>query len=132
MEEVVKTEKSTIFNNTELQLLRELAFAEMEGTKLISTKLASLLGVTRSSVSQMVNKLEKQGIVYRLADEVDRKIAYVQMTDEAKSMCEAELAKWSEGLMEIVEAFGKEKMQNLLSLLEEFVQVASKAKKDND
>ncbi len=128
MEEVVKTEKNTPFNSTELQLLRELAFAEMEERKLISTQLATLLGVTRSSVSQMVNKLEKQGIVYRQADDVDRKIAYIQMTDEAKSLCMAELKKWTEGLAKVAETFGKGKLDKMLALMEEFVRTAATLK----
>ena len=130
LEDVTKTDKNTRFNSTELQLLRELAFAEMRGEKLISTRLATLLGVTRSSVSQMVNKLEKQGVVYRLADDVDRKIAYIQMTDEAKNLCTAELATWTDGLVTIVEAFGEEKLDSMLTLLEEFVQTAEKLKEE--
>ena len=132
MQEVVKVDDSTPFNNTELQLLRELAFAEMEGKKLISTQLATILGVTRSSVSQMVNKLEKQGVVYRMADDVDRKIAYVQMTDEAKNLCKAELEKWMQGFSQIVEAFGEEKLTKMLALLEEFVQTVARVNKEEE
>ena len=125
MEEVVRLDKSTHFNGTELQLLRELTFAEIEGKKLISTELATLLGVTRSSVSQMVNKLEGQGIVYRLADDVDRKIAYIQMTDEARDLCQAEFDKWMGNFGEVVDAFGEEKLSTMLDLLQEFVHIVS-------
>ena len=86
VEEIMQTDKSTPFNTTELRLMKELLIARLEGTRLISTQIAKRLGVTRSSVSQMVNKLEAQGIVRRQADEVDRKIAYILMTEEAEQM----------------------------------------------
>ncbi|MBQ8427825.1 MAG: MarR family transcriptional regulator, partial [Clostridia bacterium] len=88
MEDAMQPGKNTPFNGTELRLLKELMLARMENERLISTQIATKLGVTRSSVSQMVNKLEKQGVVYRQADEVDRKIAYIMMTEEAEKVCE--------------------------------------------
>lgn len=122
--EVIQTEKNMSFNSTELRLLKELVFVKLENERIISTNLAKRLGVTRSSVSQMVNKLEKEGVVYRQPDEVDRKIAYIQMTESAEQLCMAELEKWTGVLTEIVETFGEEKMQALLSLAEEFAQTA--------
>ena len=122
--EVIQTKKNMSFNSTELRLLKELVFVKLENERIISTNLAKRLGVTRSSVSQMVNKLEKEGVVYRQPDEVDRKIAYIQMTESAEQLCMAELEKWTGVLTEIVETFGEEKMQALLSLAEEFAQTA--------
>ena len=126
LEEVTKTDGETPFNSTELQLLRELAFAKMENRRLISTQIAKLLGVTRSSVSQMVNKLEIQGVVKRVPDEIDRKIAYIEMTEESEQLCGAELEKWTTGMTRITKAFGKEKMEKMIALLEEFVSIAEK------
>ena len=128
LEEVVQTEKDTPFNGTELRLLKELVLVKLENERIISTNLAKRLGVTRSSVSQMVNKLEKEGVVYRQPDEVDRKIAYIQMTESAEQLCMAELKKWTGALTEVVETFGEEKMQALLSLAEEFAQTAQTVK----
>ena len=78
----------------------------------------------------MVNKLEKGGIVRRQADEIDRKIAYILMTDEAEQICKEELNKWSDGIERIVEEFGEEKMEQLLVLIDEFATVAKKVKKN--
>ncbi|MBQ9117600.1 MAG: MarR family transcriptional regulator [Clostridia bacterium] len=122
MEDVTRTDKNTPFNSTELQLLKELIFAKLENGRLISTQLAKRLGVTRSSVSQMVQKMEKQGILYRVPDEIDRKIAYIQMTPEAEELCRAELKKWTDGLVEIVKEFGEDKLENMLNLFDEFIQ----------
>ena len=94
LDTVTQTSKNSMFNSTELQLLKELLLAKMDNERLISTQIAKRLGVTRSSVSQMVAKLEKQGVIYRKADEIDRKIAYICMTETAEELCEAELKKW--------------------------------------
>ena len=128
VEEATRPSKKTAFNHTELRLLKELMFADLENKRLISTQLADRLGVTRSSVSQMVNKLEAQGVVYREADEVDRKIAYVRMTDEAKKLCQKELVSWVEELEEIIATFGEEKMEKMLGLVEEFSSTAKSLK----
>lgn len=128
VEEIMQTDKSTPFNTTELRLMKELLIARLEGTRLISTQIAKRLGVTRSSVSQMVNKLEAQGIVRRQADEVDRKIAYILMTEEAEQMCKAELSKWNMGVEKIVTKFGEEKMEQLLVMMDEFADVAKSIK----
>ena len=103
--------------------------AEMEGKRMISTQLAKRLGVTRSSVSQMVNRLEKEGIVYRLDDDVDRKIAYIVMTDEAKELAKKELANWTAGLEAVVAQFGEENMDTMLSLLERFIEISNSIKR---
>lgn len=58
MEGVVLTKARSYFNNSEMRLLGEVILAGYKGKRIISTQLASRLGVTRSAVSQMVNKLE--------------------------------------------------------------------------
>ncbi|MFQ7077253.1 MAG: MarR family transcriptional regulator [Christensenellaceae bacterium] len=47
-------------------LLGEVILAGYDGKRIISTQLVARLGVTRSAVSQMVNKLEARGIVRRV------------------------------------------------------------------
>ena len=56
-EDIVISDKKTQFNSTEIRLLFEILSAKHEGKRLISTRLASLLGITRSAVSQIVELL---------------------------------------------------------------------------
>lgn len=49
------------FNNTEMRLIGTIILNDECGKKLISTQIADNLGITRSAVSQIVNKLEKKG-----------------------------------------------------------------------
>ena len=116
------------FSNTELRLLAELLSAKYEGKRLISTRIAEVIGVTRSAVSQMVNKLEAEGIVKRVADAVDKKIAYIEITEEALSLYNNELEELKNFTAEVVEKFGEEKFQTLCSLFEEFTDCLAERK----
>lgn len=116
----------THFNGTEIRLIGELLFAEYEGKRLISTRLADILGITRSAVSQIVNKLEQEGVVRRVPDEVDRKIAYVEVTDEALEKYGEDLRLGAEFARTIVEKFGEERFEMLYVLLNEFTELLDK------
>ena len=112
-------------NTTELRLVSEIVLAEVEGYRLISTQLAKKLGVTRSAVSQMVNKLEKDGIIVREADDVDKKIAYVVLTDWAKAHFQDDLKIYAEFVSQLVARFGVARLEKLFALMDEFVETAS-------
>lgn len=128
-ENIAVVNRESRFNHTELRLFFEVAFAKYSGKRLISTQLASRLGVTRSAVSQMVNKMEKEGLLIRVPDEVDRKIAYIQLTEEAMEAYQGEFNAAAEFVGRIVDEFGETKMEKLLSLSEEFSSIVSEMKK---
>ncbi len=47
------------FSKTEFRILREIVTENERGNQIISSELARRIGVTRSAVSQIVNKMEK-------------------------------------------------------------------------
>ena len=114
-------DKSTRFNSTEMRMIGEIMASRYVGKRLISTQLAQLLGITRSAVSQIVNRLEEQRILKRVADEVDRKIAYIEITDETMDSYRADIKTCSDFVGKVVEKFGEEKFQQMKNLLEEFM-----------
>ena len=95
--------KETHFSDTELRLIAEILSATYEGKRLISTQLADMLGITRSAVSQIVNNLEKRNVVKRVADDVDRKIAYIELTEEAMESYLADLKIYEPFIERVVE-----------------------------
>ena len=129
-EDIVISDKKTQFNSTEIRLLFEILSAKHEGKRLISTRLASLLGITRSAVSQIVNRLEENGVVKRVADDVDKKIAYIEITDETLEIYRDDLAKCQDFIERVVQSFGEEKFQTMYSLLNEFIDTLEKEKKN--
>ena len=120
-EGVVLSDKKTRFNDTELRLISEVISAKQGGKRLISTQLASKLGVTRSAISQIVNRLEETGAVKRVPDAVDRKIAYIEITDETMNSYLADIKTCSDFIGRVVKKFGEARFQQMQSLLEEFI-----------
>lgn len=122
------------FSGTEFRMLREILLEGEKGKKIISSELARRLGVTRSAVSQIVTKLEKQGIVKRVDSDVDRKIAYIQLSDRSVAVFEEQCRQANEVIEQVVERFGAEKMDALISSCEElavtFAEVCEKRTKN--
>ena len=112
--------KKARFNGTEMRLLSEVFRAKHEGKRLISTQLAKRLGITRSAISQIVNKMEQDGVVKRVPDDVDRKIAYVELTEATQITYQEEMKKHVQFINAVVEEFGVERFDGLCDLLNEF------------
>ena len=121
MEGVALTKVKSHFNNSEMRLLGEVILAGYGGKRIISTQLASRLGVTRSAVSQMVNKLEARGIVKRVPDEVDRKIAYIELSSAALTYYNEEKGVCCSLVGEVIDKLGVDKVDKLLALSDEFI-----------
>ena len=122
------TNKCTHFNDTELALLAEIISAAYEGKRLISTQIATRLGITRSAVSQIVNRLEKEGIVMRVPDEVDRKIAYIDFTEKAVEIYKKDWNCCKEYVGNVVNKYGAEKFYQLCSMYTEFIDLLEEEK----
>lgn len=131
MERVTMMDKSTYLNDSELRMLGEIFAAKKEGKRLISTQIADRLNLTRSAVSQMVNKLEKKGIVKRVADDVDRKIAYIELSESAQEKYQQakEIACVQVG--DVIADFGVAKFEKMCDLVESFTKMVGKHKIKN-
>lgn len=125
MRENVKViDKNSRFNQTELRLLGEIVAGRYEGKRYISTQLAQKLGITRSAVSQIVNNLEKANVVKRVADDVDRKIAYIEITDDFSGLFAEDLQKAIHFVGVIVDKMGEDRFFEMCELFEEFMRIA--------
>ena len=128
-ESIALSDKETHFGNTELRLLFEILMAKYEGKRLISTQLSKRIGVTRSAISQIVNRLEKDGVVKRVADDVDRKIAYIEITEETMAAYERDLRLCQNFLNRVVLNFGEENFNRMTELFDGFIECIEKEKR---
>ncbi len=128
MDRISMLDRQKSFNNSEMRMLSEILSAKREGKRLISTQLADRLSVTRSAISQMVNSLEKREVVKRVPDEVDRKIAYIELTEKALAKYEEEKVLGSEFIGEVVASYGIAKFEKLYALAEAFAKTVEKNK----
>ena len=101
-------------SRTEFRILWEVANEQCDGRDIISSELARRIGITRSAVSQIVAKLEKNGIVKRVGSEYDRKIAYIRLTDEAKETFLQQARQANEFAERVLSEFGRERLDKLL------------------
>lgn len=122
-ENVIIADQKTHFNNTELGMIFEILTAKYENRKVISTQLAKMLGVTRSAISQSVNKLEARGIIKRIPAKDDKKIAYIEVADGLAELYREDLEKILRFVGVIVDEFGEEKFNTLCNLFDEFNQL---------
>lgn len=128
VETLTTADKKTLFNNTEFRMLGEIICAKYAGKRVISTQLAQILGVTRSAISQMVSRLEEQGVVKRVPDGVDRKIAYVELTEKTYETYRKDLEVYVNFVDRLVEKFGAERFHAMISLVDEFCGLAMEEK----
>lgn len=103
-------------SNTEFRMLREICLEAEKDKNIISSELARRLGVTRSAISQIVTKLEKQGIVRRTASDNDKKIAYIQLSDNARTIFEAQCEQANALIEKVVNDYGEKRMDQLLTM----------------
>lgn len=129
---IMIADKKTRFNDTELRLISEVLSAKQGGNRLISTQLATKLGVTRSAISQIVNRLEETGVLKRVPDAVDRKIAYIEVTEETMDSYRADMKTCGDFVGRVVERFGDEKFKQMKGLLEEFMDMMDEERQRED
>ena len=113
MQNVVFVRGKKSFNNSEMRMLEEIVAADKKGERLISTELADKVGVTRSAISQMVNRLSAKGLVKRVPDDVDKKIAYIELDGKAKEMYLAQRKKMANQMIKLVEEFSDSVYRNV-------------------
>ena len=124
--------QSDKFNATEIRLMNEVVYAQAKGERLISTRLADRLGITRSAISQIVGNLEKLGAVRRVPDEVDKKIAYVEVTEEVMEQYKDVVGEYTDFVGMVVARMGVNKMDKFLSLADDFYGAVEEAMKDRE
>ena len=106
----------------------QVVVASEQGQKLISSEIARRLGITRSAVSQMVNKLEEKNIVRRVADEKDRKIAYIELSSDAYKYYEKLRGETNFFFEKLIAKIGEKEMEDFIRVTNIFIDALSEIK----
>jgi DNA-binding MarR family transcriptional regulator len=107
-------------------LLRHL---QRNGTCTIG-ELAEHLDVRSSTMSQMVDRLEKNGIVYRSAGQKDARVKTVALSEKGKEIIQDREMLWVDSLAQPFQNFSTEEKETLLNLMDKLVSHIPK-KRDN-
>lgn len=130
-DEIAFVDTKTHFNKTELRLISEVIATKTEGKRVISTQLAKRLGVTRSAISQIVNRLEERGVITRVSSNQDKKIAYIELSDTILDEYGEDIENSKRFVGALVNEFGEENFNKLCELTESFVALAKARIKNN-
>ena len=117
-------------SKTEFRLVREIVMEEKQGNKIISSELARRLGITRSAVSQLVNKMEERDIVKRVNSPTDKKIAYIQLSDKALAEFNEQSKTANDLMARVAEIYGEERLKSLISAYDEFTATFEKVARE--
>lgn len=94
----------------------------VEQPKLEVAELAQKCVIMQPSVSRILKRLVERGLVQRATSAQDRRYSYISITDTGKDLFQ-EIAPKSEALYQIItEKFGEDKMEELLSLLQDLAE----------
>jgi len=82
-----KNSMSKVFENSGITPPQGMVLGILsKENKLKITELSSKMGLSNSTVSGIVDRLEKQGMVERVRSDTDRRVVYVRISPEFKEM----------------------------------------------
>lgn len=87
--------------------------------------LARLLGLTPPTLTHLSGKLVKKGLAVRVADEEDRRIVYLQITDAGAEMLNKAQEEGRQLRRELFENLTEEERESLLCVYEKLNKVMS-------
>jgi DNA-binding MarR family transcriptional regulator len=91
-------------------------FEESDGT-LLPSQLAQSLGVTRATITKLVDGLERSGLVERHLDKTDRRTWLISVTAEARALLEEMLPPHFQRIKQMMDVLSKDEQQQLVHIL---------------
>ena len=98
--------------------LRILYFAE--DRRVLAGRLSRELNVTTANMTYMIDGMESDGLVRRVASEQDRRSTFVELTRQGEALCEEVLPGVVDFLNRTCSGFDEDEKELLMKLLERF------------
>lgn len=114
VEKVVKKDMASHgLNATEFTVLELLYSKGKQPIQMIGKQIL----LASSSITYVVDRLEEKGMVIRVADNMDRRVTFCELTDEGRELMEKIFPKHADKIAELFEECTKEEIQTLRSVL---------------
>ena len=89
----------------------------VEGHRMTQSEIGRRMNVTSSNVTRLIDGLEEDGLVRRTADHSDRRVTYVELTQEGQRLAELIVPAVLQFSMDVAQVFSPEELQTLLGML---------------
>ena len=96
-------------------VLRNLYFAE--AYRMTQTEIGRSMNVTSSNVTRLIDGLEQDGLVRRVSDTADRRVTFVELTDEGCEVAARIAPAVVQFAVDMAGAFTEDELRTLLDLL---------------
>lgn len=99
-----------------------LTFVEKEGTP--STKIATQLGMKKSSLTRILKKMEDDGCIYRVTNDIDKRIVKIFLTEkgvERRRIAKKTVVDFNEKLNSLLEKEDLERFAKVTDIIKELV-----------
>ncbi|CDL82910.1 homoprotocatechuate degradation operon regulator HpaR [Xenorhabdus szentirmaii] len=94
--------------------------------------LACLTCILRPSLTGILTRMERDGLIFRLKPMNDQRKLYVSLTPQGQELYEQAKGKVEAGYKAIEDAFSPEKLSQLLRLLDELIAIGNHSQEDLD
>jgi len=91
------------------------------GNRVRMTDISKYLMITKPAATQAVNKLVENGLVERVSDAHDRRVVYIQPTENGRNVFEQEIEMRMAFVDRVVERMGETDANMLVALLDRFL-----------
>jgi len=108
-------------NNCDIVTFGLLFYGENPQTRVRMTDVSRQLMVTKPAATQAVNKLVENGLVERVSDAHDRRVVYIQPTENGRNVFEQEIEMRMAFVDRVVERMGETDANMLVALLDRFL-----------
>src|SRR3954465_8197089 len=105
-------------NSARYSLLRALYFTD--GHRLPQSEVARAMNVTSPNVTQLIDALEREGLVERAISESDRRVTYAQLTKDGEARCAELIPAMARFMQETMTPLSTDEMNQLTDLLRRF------------
>lgn len=105
---------------------------EKQATPITARELAKRAHIAPSSLTRVLNKLEKQGYIHRTIPSENRRIVFITLASKAKNIFQKLHKELLSYMDEMTSRLGKEDTSSLITLLQKFGKVLEEMKKEKE
>ena len=98
-----------------------------EHGQVTSTELAESFGVGKSAITAIITRLAAKGLVKRLPDGKDRRVSYLKLTEEGKTLCKQAEANMTEVLGKYMDHFDEDEAEHFITTIERLARLLAQA-----